>query len=146
MTRLSCDGPTLIRSVAAAVANLERHVGEVDSINVFPVPDGDTGSNMLATLRAALAEAERLPMSERDLGLVADALGRGALRGARGNSGVILAQIIRGMTAGIDGRRRATGIDLAAGLRCGHRGRVRLGPRAGRGHDPHGHPRRRRGG
>jgi DAK2 domain fusion protein YloV len=119
MTRLSCDGPTLMRSVAAAVANLERHVGEVDSINVFPVPDGDTGSNMLATIRAALAEAERLPSKGRDLGPVADALGRGAIRGARGNSGVILAQIIRGMTAVIDGRRRATGIDLAAGLRRG---------------------------
>ena len=61
MTRLACDGPTLIRAVAAAVANLERHVVEVDALNVFPVPDGDTGSNMLATMRAALAEAERLP-------------------------------------------------------------------------------------
>src|SRR5688572_8483312 len=119
MTRLSCDGPTLIRSVAAAVANLERHVGEVDAINVFPVPDGDTGSNMLATLRAALTEAERLPPADRELGRVADALGRGALRGARGNSGLILAEIIRGMTSGINGQRRATGTDLAAGLRRG---------------------------
>ena len=119
MTRLACDGPTLIRSVAAAVANLERHVAEVDALNVFPVPDGDTGSNMLATMRAALAEAEGLAPDERDLGRVATAIGRGALRGARGNSGVILAQILRGMTDGIDGRRRATGADLAAGLRRG---------------------------
>jgi DAK2 domain fusion protein YloV len=119
MTRLACDGPTLIRSVAAAVANLERHVGEVDALNVFPVPDGDTGSNMLATMRAALAEAEGLGPDERDLARVADALGRGALRGARGNSGVILAQIVRGMSDGVDGRRRATGAELAAGLRRG---------------------------
>ncbi len=117
MTRLSVDGPTLIRAVAAATRNLERHVEEVDSLNVFPVPDGDTGSNMLATMRAALAEAEGLPDDGRDLDSVAEALSRGALTGARGNSGVILSQIIRGMTHGADGRRRATGLDLAQGLR-----------------------------
>lgn len=119
MTRLYVDGPTVIRAVAAAVANLEAHVEEVDSLNVFPVPDGDTGSNMLATMRAALAEAERLPEDQRDLNSVAEALSRGALSGARGNSGVILSQIIRGMTHGADGRRRANGLDLAQGLRRG---------------------------
>lgn len=119
MTRLTVDGPTLIRAVRAATRNLERHVDEVDSLNVFPVPDGDTGSNMLATMRAALAEAEALPESERDLDSVADALSKGALTGARGNSGVILSQIIRGMTHGADGRRRASGIELAEGLRKG---------------------------
>jgi uncharacterized protein len=119
MTRLHVDGPTLIRAVAAATKNLERHVDEVDSLNVFPVPDGDTGSNMLATMRAALAAAEALPDDQRDLDSVAEALSRGALTGARGNSGVILSQIIRGMTHGADGRRRATGLDLAEGLRKG---------------------------
>jgi len=119
MTRLYVDGPTLIRAVAAATRNLERHVDEVDSLNVFPVPDGDTGSNMLATMRAALAEAESLPEDQRDLDTVADALSRGALTGARGNSGVILSQIIRGMTHGADGRRRASGVDFAEGLRKG---------------------------
>ena len=119
MTRLFCDGPTLLRAVAAAVANLEQHVEEVDALNVFPVPDGDTGSNMLATMRAALAQAERLSMTEQSLRNVAAALRQGALRGARGNSGVILSQIIRGMTDGADGRRRATGLDLAQGLRRG---------------------------
>ena len=119
MTRLYVDGPTLIRAVAAATRNLERHVDEVDSLNVFPVPDGDTGSNMLATMRAALAEAESLPQDGRDLDSVAEALSRGALTGARGNSGVILSQIIRGMTHGADGRRRASGIEFAQGLRRG---------------------------
>ncbi len=119
MTRLHVDGPTLIRAVAAATANLEVHVDEVDSLNVFPVPDGDTGSNMLATMRSALAEAEQLPQGKRDLDSVAEALSRGALTGARGNSGVILSQIIRGMTEGADGRRRANGLDLAQGLRKG---------------------------
>ncbi len=119
MTRLFVDGPTVIRAVAAAVQNLEAHVDEVDALNVFPVPDGDTGSNMLATMRAALAEAERLPDDRRDLDSVAEALSRGALTGARGNSGVILSQIIRGMTYGADGRRRANGLQLAEGLRRG---------------------------
>ena len=119
MTRLFVDGPTVIRAVAAAVENLEAHVDEVDALNVFPVPDGDTGSNMLATMRAALAEAERLPEDRRDLDSVAEALSHGALTGARGNSGVILSQIIRGMTYGADGRRRANGLQLAEGLRRG---------------------------
>ncbi|HZW01824.1 MAG TPA: DAK2 domain-containing protein [Candidatus Deferrimicrobium sp.] len=119
MTRLFVDGPTVIRAVAAAVQNLEAHVDEVDALNVFPVPDGDTGSNMLATMRAALAEAERLPEDLRTLDSVAEALSRGALTGARGNSGVILSQIIRGMTYGADGRRRANGLQLAEGLRRG---------------------------
>ena len=119
MTRLYVDGPTLIRAVEAATRNLEKHVEEVDSLNVFPVPDGDTGSNMLATMRSALTEAESLPEHERDLDTVADALSRGALSGARGNSGVILSQIIRGMTHGADGRERASGVELAHGLRKG---------------------------
>ena len=119
MTRLYVDGPMLIRAVRAATRNLERHVDEVDSLNVFPVPDGDTGSNMLATMKSALAEAEALPEDERDLDSVADALSKGALTGARGNSGVILSQIIRGMTHGADGKRRATGIEFAEGLRKG---------------------------
>lgn len=119
MTRLHVNGATLLRAVAAATANLERHVEEVDALNVFPVPDGDTGSNMLATMRAALAEAELLPPGQRDLDSVAEALSRGALTGARGNSGVILSQIIRGMTERADGRRRADGTDLAMGLRLG---------------------------
>jgi len=119
MTRLYVDGPMLMRAVQAATRNLERHVDEVDSLNVFPVPDGDTGSNMLATMKAALAEAETLPQDGRDLDSVAEALSRGALAGARGNSGVILSQIIRGMTHGADGRLRASGVDFAAGLRKG---------------------------
>jgi uncharacterized protein len=117
MTRLFCDGPALMQAAASAVANLERHVAEVDALNVFPVPDGDTGTNMLATMRAALAEAEALPPDGRSLQAVADALARGALLGARGNSGVILSQIIRGMTVGAGGRRRANGVHLSLALR-----------------------------
>lgn len=116
--RRDCNGPALLQAVEAAVANLERHVDEIDALNVFPVPDGDTGSNMLATMRAALAEAERVSAAGRDLGSVAGALSRGALEGARGNSGFILSQIIRGMAGSASGRS-ASGVDLARGLQRG---------------------------
>ena len=84
-------------SVAWLTANSEA----VDRLNVFPVPDGDTGTNMLLTMQAALKEIEsRKPEAA---GEVAAAAARGALMGARGNSGVILSQIIRGMAIGLEG-------------------------------------------
>lgn len=119
MTRRSVDGGTLLRAVEASVAHLERHVDAVDALNVFPVPDGDTGSNMLATMRAAMAEARSVPARERTLDRVASALSGGALMGARGNSGVILSQIVRGMAEAAQGRQRANGVDLAFALRRG---------------------------
>src|SRR5512132_1881547 len=96
MVRRSCDGDGLLGAFRAAVANLEAHVDEVNALNVFPVPDGDTGSNMIATVRAALEEAEALGESgtaER----IASAAAFGARLGARGNSGVITSQILRGV-------------------------------------------------
>ena len=60
MARRACDGPGLLEAFRAAVANLETHVDEINSLNVYPVPDGDTGSNMFATVRAALDEADTL--------------------------------------------------------------------------------------
>ena len=130
MTASHVDGPTVLRAVRAAVANLEAHVDEVDALNVFPVPDGDTGSNMLATMRAALAEAERLPDARRDLASVAEALSRGALSGARGNSGVILSQIIRGMTGGCRRAPARQRREPRAGTAPRLRGRLRGGPHA----------------
>ncbi|HVA86145.1 MAG TPA: DAK2 domain-containing protein [Candidatus Saccharimonadales bacterium] len=117
MTRHSCDGPGLLAAFRAAVANLEAHVAEIDDMNVYPVPDGDTGTNMLATARAALEEAERVgePTADR----IASAISFGALMGARGNSGVITSQIFRGMAEGFGGKRRFNGLDLAHALRIG---------------------------
>ena len=114
MTQRSCDGAGLVAAFRAAVANLETHVEEVNALNVFPVPDGDTGSNMLATVRVALEEAESVAgePSER----VAAALSFGALMGARGNSGVITSQICRGLAEGLEGKRRFNGLDLAHAL------------------------------
>ncbi len=82
--RAASDGTGLLAAVTAAVARLEAHVDEVDALNVFPVPDGDTGTNMLATLRAALAEAAAIPAGKHTLESVVAALRHGALMGARG--------------------------------------------------------------
>ncbi len=80
----------------AAVGDLITHTDEINRLNVFPVADADTGTNMLFTMRAAWAQADALTASD-DVVEVAAALARGALQGARGNSGVILSQILRGL-------------------------------------------------
>jgi DAK2 domain fusion protein YloV len=119
MARRACDGSGLLDAFRAAVANLEAHVDEINALNVYPVPDGDTGSNMLATVRAALEEAEGA--AREPAGRVAAAISFGALMGARGNSGVITSQIFRGMAEGLGGKGRFNGLDLAHALSEGAR-------------------------
>ncbi len=120
MVRRACDGASLLGAFRAAVANLELYVDEINVLNVFPVPDGDTGSNMFATVKAALIEAEgaggKAP-AER----IAAAASFGALMGARGNSGVITSQILRGFAEGLAGKSRFNGLDLANALDLGTR-------------------------
>jgi DAK2 domain fusion protein YloV len=119
MTRRACDGAGLLDAFRAAVDNLEAHVDEINALNVYPVPDGDTGSNMFATVKAALEEAEATAGQPADR--VAAAISFGALMGARGNSGVITSQIFRGMAEGLGGKRRFNGLDLAHALSEGAR-------------------------
>jgi DAK2 domain fusion protein YloV len=119
MARRSCDGAGLLEAFRAAVGNLEAHADEINDLNVFPVPDGDTGSNMLATVRAALDEGDRAAAVEADR--IASAVSLGALMGARGNSGVITSQILRGLSEALAGKRRFNGLDLAHALREGAR-------------------------
>jgi DAK2 domain fusion protein YloV len=115
MARRACDGEGLLAAFRAAAAGLEAAVDEVNALNVFPVPDGDTGSNMMATVRAALAEAEALgPTASAER--VASAAAFGALMGARGNSGVITSQILRGLAEGLAGKNRFNALDLANAL------------------------------
>ncbi len=114
MVRRACDGTGLLDAFRAAVANVEAHVDEINSLNVYPVPDGDTGSNMLATVKAALDEAEAVAGQPADR--VAAAISFGALMGARGNSGVIASQIFRGMAEALGGKKRFNGLDLAHAL------------------------------
>jgi DAK2 domain fusion protein YloV len=117
MVRRACDGDGLLGAFRAAVDNLEAHVDEINALNVYPVPDGDTGSNMLATVRAALEEAERSAGQPAER--IAAAISYGALMGARGNSGVITSQIFRGMAEGLGGKSRFNGLDLAHALSQG---------------------------
>jgi len=119
VSRRSADGAAILRAFTAAVAHFETHVEEINALNVFPVPDGDTGTNMMATLRSALEEAEGVPEAERDASRVAAAISFGALMGARGNSGVILSQVFRGMSEAVKGRKRVNGLDLAHALSAG---------------------------
>jgi len=116
--RQQCDGAGLLDAMRSAVANLELNVDEINALNVFPVPDGDTGTNMAATVRAALDEAEEAGPNE-PAWRIAAAASHGALMGARGNSGVITSQILRGLADGLAGRKRFNGLDLANALALG---------------------------
>ncbi len=109
-----CTGRQLRDMFAAATARLEQSAADIDALNVFPVPDGDTGTNMLLTMRSTMAEALRAP--DESASAVARAMARGALMGARGNSGVILSQVLRGLAQGLEGKQAFDGHDLASCL------------------------------
>ncbi len=96
-----CDGFGFRRLTRSALQWLDANHELVNSLNVFPVPDGDTGTNLLLTMQAAYKEVEA--SSETNVSKVALAVAQGALMGARGNSGVILSQILRGFARGLDG-------------------------------------------
>jgi DAK2 domain fusion protein YloV len=110
---LGWDGDGLLDALRHAAAVLHQGLDEVNALNIFPVPDGDTGSNMLATVHAAVAEAEEIPQAERTVTRVAASISLGALMGARGNSGVILSQLLRGMGDAITGSDLVDGSVLA---------------------------------
>ncbi len=95
------DGLLLREMVLSGAAQLEKNREMVDALNVFPVPDGDTGTNMNLTMSSAIREINQKEYTQA--GKAAEALSRGALRGARGNSGVILSQILRGFSKEIAG-------------------------------------------
>lgn len=92
---------TYVSLISAAAAALKERKEEVNRLNVFPVPDGDTGTNMSLTMDVVVAEASKLP-ADADIKDLTHAVTHGSLMGARGNSGVILSQILRGLCEGID--------------------------------------------
>jgi fatty acid kinase len=108
------DGQDLKRAVLAGQAWLEQHREAINALNVFPVPDGDTGTNMTLTMRAATKDIAE--SRETSASAIAAIFSRGALMGARGNSGVILSQILRGISKGLDGKTTFTAVDFAAAL------------------------------
>jgi len=113
-TANSCDGRGLRRALEASTAWLERHVETINALNVYPVPDGDTGTNMLLTMRAALQELNNSPVQSASA--VAHAVSYGALMGARGNSGVILSQLFRGLARSLDKKETFTTLELAQAM------------------------------
>lgn len=108
------DGDAVRRMFEHAAGWLEQHVGAVNALNVFPVPDGDTGTNMHLTMRAAVEAARRV--ADEGAGAVIRAAANGAVLGARGNSGVILSQIVAGLAKGFGDARTVTPHDLAKAL------------------------------
>jgi hypothetical protein len=110
----SADGQVLREMFAAATSWLEKSTADIDALNVFPVPDGDTGTNMLLTMRSCIEESYRAP--DHSASAVAQAMAKGALIGARGNSGVILSQIWRGLAHGLADMEEFGGSDFAESL------------------------------
>jgi uncharacterized protein len=108
------DGQDLKKAILAGAALLEEHREIINALNVFPVPDGDTGSNMSATMQAAIRDI--VNSKETSAGVIAAKLAHGALLGARGNSGVILSQILRGLAHGLEKKQTFSALDLALAL------------------------------
>ncbi|MBJ8342249.1 DAK2 domain-containing protein [Antrihabitans sp. YC3-6] len=109
------DGAAVVRWGHACVEGLVRHCDEINDLNVFPIPDSDTGTNLLFTMRAAVDSIARLVPENPTAHDVAAAMARGATTGARGNSGIILSQVMRGVAeATVDGP--LTGRTLADAL------------------------------
>lgn len=108
------DGQDLKKALLAGAAWLEEYREAINALNVFPVPDGDTGSNMSATMQAAIRGI--VNSDETSAGAIAAKLAHGALLGARGNSGVILSQTLRGLAQGLNNKQTFAAIDLAEAL------------------------------
>ena len=117
MSQQTIDGLLLKEMIIAGANLLEQNREAIDALNVFPVPDGDTGTNMSLTMKSTVKEiaAQDVASASKLAGLAA----RGALKGARGNSGVILSQILRGFARGIEGCETVDAAAFAKGLRSG---------------------------
>ena len=113
----SIDGIQFANMIISASNHLNNNKTAVDTLNVFPVPDGDTGTNMSLTFSAAAEEIKKFVTPT--IGDAAKSLSTASLRGARGNSGVILSQFCRGIAKGLDGKQIANAKELAAALQNG---------------------------
>ena len=105
------NGILFKQMLESGMNNLSNHSAEIDALNVFPVPDGDTGTNMSMTIMSAAKEVKAL--ENPDMVAIAKAISSGSLRGARGNSGVILSQLLRGFTKEIREHKEIDTITLA---------------------------------
>lgn len=114
---IEIDGQLFIRMAEAGARRLNAHAEEVNRLNVFPVPDGDTGTNMNLSLTSGVEELRKRPSAH--LGRAAEALAKGLLMGARGNSGVILSQLFRGFAKSVAELETANAAQLAAAFQHG---------------------------
>ena len=115
MKQIEAIGGQELKEMLSAATNwLEKSSEDINSLNVFPVPDGDTGTNMLLTMRSGIEEV--LGNADNDVSSVAKSMARGSLMGARGNSGVILSQIWSGFSQGLSGKQSSNGQELAQAL------------------------------
>lgn len=106
------DGKILKNMIISASNNLYNHYPEIDQLNVFPIPDGDTGTNMNLTISSGAAKVYEVK-EEKNIYLIAEAFKKGLLFGARGNSGVILSQIFRGFADSLKDKTEANAFDIA---------------------------------
>ncbi|MEG2489004.1 DAK2 domain-containing protein [Anaerorhabdus sp.] len=113
------NGKTLKDMLQSGACNLNNHHTEIDALNVFPVPDGDTGTNMSMTFTNGVKEV--MQSNHEELSAVAKTLSKGLLMGARGNSGVILSQIFRGFYQGVDTKEEVNASELAEAFMNGSR-------------------------
>ncbi|MFC4076446.1 DAK2 domain-containing protein [Salinithrix halophila] len=113
------DAKLFTNMIRAGAERLDSHVDKVNALNVFPVPDGDTGTNMNLTLTSGAKELDRKSASSSHVGQLAEALSKGLLMGARGNSGVILSQLFRGFGKGVADKETLNARTFAEGLKQG---------------------------
>lgn len=111
------NGATFKKMVLAGVSLLEQNKEYIDSLNVFPVPDGDTGTNMFLTMKSAVGEINKC--MNTDMASLSEAFSKGALRGARGNSGVITSQIFKGFCSVTKNCKEITTKDFAKAMQEG---------------------------
>ena len=114
VNKKTIDAKILSRMFLAGAKNLEAKKEWINELNVFPVPDGDTGTNMTMTIMSAASEVSAL--TDPDMETLAKAISSGSLRGARGNSGVILSQLLRGFTKGVKKSKELDALTIAAAM------------------------------
>lgn len=119
MNQNTITGGQFREMIFSGAALLEKNRNDIDALNVFPVPDGDTGTNMLMTMQSAVKEVRAIVSAEPTVSAVSDALAMGALRGARGNSGVILSQLFRGFSKACKGADGLSAELFSAALTAG---------------------------
>lgn len=115
--RQTIDGAAFTRMMLSAAASIELHKQQINELNVFPVPDGDTGTNMSMSMNTAADDLRKL--ENPVLTKAADTAASALLRGARGNSGVILSLLFRGFSKSVKGKKELDGADFAAALSSG---------------------------